>query len=435
MSNPFYRYDPDQCILCGRCVEACQNLQVSEVLSIDWERERPRVIWDNDVPINESSCVSCGHCVTVCPCNALMEKSMLGEAGYLTGVESGTLSKMIDVTNRSSPVTPRSSPSRKWKRNCAKRASRRQKRSARTAGLGAASTSGRRTAKSSRWIPRWTHRPTRSPPASKASSAGISSTATSAYVEPLIRRGDAFYPATWDEALDLIAKRFQEIRAEYGDDALAFISSSKMTNEENYLMQKLARAVMHTNNIDNCSRYCQSPATGGAAPDHGLRRRHRRHRTPRAGGPRHHRRRQPGGGPPGAFHAHSPGTKEARTEVDCGGRAEEHHGRARRLVPALPAGDGPRVALGCYQIHHRPRPPQRRIPAREGQQRGGVHRVDSEVHTRVHLRSHRLAKRTTHQSGRDDHGREGGVRLLGDGRDAAHWADRTRVQRFATCFW
>ncbi|HEY7976243.1 MAG TPA: 2Fe-2S iron-sulfur cluster-binding protein, partial [Ktedonobacterales bacterium] len=74
-SNPFYRYDPDQCILCGRCVEACQNLQVSEVLSIAWDRERPRVIWDADVPINESSCVSCGHCVTVCPCNALMEKS------------------------------------------------------------------------------------------------------------------------------------------------------------------------------------------------------------------------------------------------------------------------------------------------------------------------------------------------------------------------
>lgn len=86
-SHPFYRYDPDQCILCGRCVEACQNLQVSEVLSIDWNRDRPRVIWDNDVPINESSCVSCGHCVTVCPCNALMEKSMLGEAGYMTGLD------------------------------------------------------------------------------------------------------------------------------------------------------------------------------------------------------------------------------------------------------------------------------------------------------------------------------------------------------------
>ena len=56
--GPFYRYDPDQCILCGRCVEACQDIEVNETISIDWNREHPRVIWDNDVPINESSCVS-----------------------------------------------------------------------------------------------------------------------------------------------------------------------------------------------------------------------------------------------------------------------------------------------------------------------------------------------------------------------------------------
>src|SRR5699024_5342567 len=94
-SGSFYRYDPDQCILCGRCVEACQNVEVNETLMIDWEREQPRVIWDNDVPIDESSCVNCGQCVTVCPCNALMEKPMLGEAGYLTGTEPGTLRSMI----------------------------------------------------------------------------------------------------------------------------------------------------------------------------------------------------------------------------------------------------------------------------------------------------------------------------------------------------
>lgn len=102
-SHPFYRYEPDQCILCGRCVEACQDLQVNETLTIDWEREAPRVIWDNDVPIDESSCVSCGHCVTVCPCNALMEKSMLGEAGYLTGIPANMLGPMIDLTKEVEP--------------------------------------------------------------------------------------------------------------------------------------------------------------------------------------------------------------------------------------------------------------------------------------------------------------------------------------------
>ena len=69
-----FSYDPNQCILCGRCVEACQNLQGNEKLSIRWEDPYPRVLWDDGAPIGESSCVSCGHCVSVCPCNALMEQ-------------------------------------------------------------------------------------------------------------------------------------------------------------------------------------------------------------------------------------------------------------------------------------------------------------------------------------------------------------------------
>ena len=97
MSHPFYRYDPDQCILCGRCVEVCQDLQVNETLSIDWEREIPRVMWDDGKSINESSCVSCGQCATVCPCNALMEKSMLGEAGLMTAIPKDLLDPMVDL--------------------------------------------------------------------------------------------------------------------------------------------------------------------------------------------------------------------------------------------------------------------------------------------------------------------------------------------------
>src|SRR6202012_5772309 len=80
---------------------------------------------------------------------------------------------------------------------------------------------------------------------------------------PLIREHGQFRPAGWDEALALIARRFSEIKAESGPDALGFISSSKCTNEESFLLQKLARAVVGTNNVDNCSRYCQSPATMG----------------------------------------------------------------------------------------------------------------------------------------------------------------------------
>src|SRR6202023_326277 len=73
--------------------------------------------------------------------------------------------------------------------------------------------------------------------------------------------GGKFRQASWDEALSLVARRLSEIKANNGPDSLAFISSSKCTNEESYLMQKLARAVIGTNNVDNCSRYCQAPAT------------------------------------------------------------------------------------------------------------------------------------------------------------------------------
>ena len=85
-TNPFYRYDPDQCILCGRCVEACQNVQVNETLSINWEDPHPRVCGTAVRPsagVRVASPVA--HCVTVCPCNALMEKSMLGQAGFPHG--------------------------------------------------------------------------------------------------------------------------------------------------------------------------------------------------------------------------------------------------------------------------------------------------------------------------------------------------------------
>jgi formate dehydrogenase major subunit len=81
--------------------------------------------------------------------------------------------------------------------------------------------------------------------------------------QPLIREGSKFREASWEEALDLVARRMAEIKTKSGPDSLAFISSSKCTNEESYLMQKLARAVIGTNNMDNCSRYCQSPATVG----------------------------------------------------------------------------------------------------------------------------------------------------------------------------
>src|ERR1022692_4727596 len=268
-SNPFYRYDPNQCILCGRCVQACQDLQVNETLSIRWEDPHPRVLWDGGAPIAGSSCVSCGHCVTVCPCNALMENSMLGHAGYFTGLPPDTLDKMIKTVKDIEPETgygPILALS-------AAEAAMREHRIKRTktvcayCGVGCS-------------FDVWTRdrhilkiEPAQGP------ANGISTCVKGKFAwghinspdrltTPLIRvesthGTETFREASWDEALDLIAEKFTKIKKRHGPDALAFIASSKCTNEESYLMQKLARAVIGTNNIDNCSRYCQAPATMG----------------------------------------------------------------------------------------------------------------------------------------------------------------------------
>lgn len=263
-SNPFYRYDPDQCLLCGRCVEACQNVQVNETLSIDWEAPHPRVLWDGGSSIAGSSCVSCGHCVTVCPCNALMEKSMLGRAGFLTGLPKKTLRGMIDLVKKIEPEAGYGPILKISEVESAMRESqiRRTKTVCTYCGVGCS-------------FDVWTkdrHILKIAPEQGPAN--GISTCIKGKFgwdfinsadrlTTPLIRDGKRFRQASWDEALQLIARRLLEIKAASGPDAIGLISSSKCTNEESYLMQKLARAVVGTNNIDNCSRYCQAPATTG----------------------------------------------------------------------------------------------------------------------------------------------------------------------------
>ncbi len=263
MSHPFYRYDPNQCIACGQCVEVCQSLQVNETLSIDWEADIPRVKWDDGVSINDSSCVSCGQCVTICPCNALMEKSMLGEAGFMTAIDKPILDPMIDLVKEVEPgysgifaiseieAAMRDTRTRKTKTVCT------------FCGVGCSFevwTKGRKILKI---------QPSHDAPVNAISTCVKGKfgwdfvNSEERITTPLIRQGDAFVEATWDEALSLVAERLGGIKKEYGSNALGFISSSKITNEENYVIQKLARQVFETNNIDNCSRYCQSPASDG----------------------------------------------------------------------------------------------------------------------------------------------------------------------------
>lgn len=262
-SGSFYRYDPNQCILCGRCVEACQDLEVNETLSIDWDREQPRVIWDNDVPIDQSSCVNCGQCVTACPCNALMEKSMLGEAGYLTGTEPGTLRSMIELTKRVETgygslmsISDSESKMREARIN-------KTKTVCTYCGVGCSFdvwTKGRKILK----VQPQAHSPANGMSTCVKGKFGWDYVnSEERLTKPLIREGDHFRETEWEEAISYVARRFKEIKETSGPDALGFIATSKATNEESYLTQKFARQVIGTNNVDNCSRYCQSPATKG----------------------------------------------------------------------------------------------------------------------------------------------------------------------------
>jgi formate dehydrogenase major subunit len=264
MTNPFYRYDPNQCILCGRCVEACQNIQVNETLSIRWEDEHPRVLWDGGSTIGESSCVSCGHCITVCPCNALMEKSMLHEAGFLTSISDPALAGMIDLVKGVEPEIGYEAILQLSEAEAAMRETRlrRTKTVCTYCGVGCSFDVWSQDRHILKIEPL------------HGAANGISTCIKGKFgwghidnkdrlTKPLIREGEGFREASWEEALSLVARRLSEVKAANGPDALAFISSSKCTNEESYLMQKLARAVIGTNNMDNCSRYCQSPATEG----------------------------------------------------------------------------------------------------------------------------------------------------------------------------
>jgi formate dehydrogenase major subunit len=193
-----------------------------------------------------------------------MEKTMLGHAGFFTRLRKSTLNAMIDVVKGVEPETGYGSilqVSEVESAMCQDRV-RKTKTVCTYCGVGCS-------------FDVWTkdrHILKISPDNGPAN--GISTCIKGKFswghinspdrlTSPLIRENGQFRPASWDEALSLIARRFSEIKARSGPDSLGFISSSKCTNEESFLLQKLARAVIGTNNVDNCSRYCGSPATMG----------------------------------------------------------------------------------------------------------------------------------------------------------------------------
>src|SRR5438445_10582945 len=193
-----------------------------------------------------------------------MEKTMLGHAGFLTSLKKSALSGMIEVVKGVEPETGYGGILQVSEAEHAMREHRirKTKTVCTYCGVGCSFDVWTKDRHILKVAPE--HGPTNGISTCVKGKFGWDFVnSTDRLTHPLIREGGKFREATWDEALQLIARRFTEIKAQHGPDSLAFISSSKCTNEESYLMQKLARAVIGTNNIDNCSRYCQAPATTG----------------------------------------------------------------------------------------------------------------------------------------------------------------------------
>jgi formate dehydrogenase alpha subunit len=221
--NPFIERDLSKCILCGKCIRADQELVVEGAIDYIGRGFATRPATLNDVPLERSECTFCGTCVALCPTGALMEK----ERTY-----GGTTTTTVDT------VCPfcgcGCSLCLEVKDNHLVRA-RPDARSPVNHG-----TLCVRGAYGYDFV----HSPER-------------------LTMPLVKTNGNLQPASWEEALDRVATEFKRIKENYGADSLAILGSSKCTNEENYLLQRLARGVVGTNNIDNGSRLYSSASRVG----------------------------------------------------------------------------------------------------------------------------------------------------------------------------
>jgi predicted molibdopterin-dependent oxidoreductase YjgC len=216
-SNAMIERDLNKCILCGRCVRACNEVQVNEVIDFGYRGGKAKIVTAWDLPYGESECVFCGECVSVCPTGALTERQAKFKARpwklqkVRTTCAYCGVGCQLELNVAEGQVVKVTSDYRYGPPN-----------------FGSLCVKGR-------FGYDFIHHPER-------------------LKTPLVREKDSFREASWDEALELVAKKFSEIRSRYGADALAGLTSAKCTNEENYLFQKFFRAVLGTNNVDHCAR-------------------------------------------------------------------------------------------------------------------------------------------------------------------------------------
>ena len=219
-SNIFFSLNMADCILCGRCIDACQDTQHIGAIGINGRGPTAHIGVAFEAAWDDSICTSCGQCVSQCPTGAILPKQ---------GVPARVSSRAPKTT-----VTETTCPY--CGVGCGLRVHERDGRIVWVDGVPENSSSQAMTCVKGRFGLEFVHAPDR-------------------LTQPLVRRDGRLQPSTWDDALDLVARKFA---ASLG--TFAAIASAKASNEDGYAVQKFTRAVMGTNNIDHCSRLCHAPS-------------------------------------------------------------------------------------------------------------------------------------------------------------------------------
>lgn len=230
-SNPYFTYDPSKCIVCSRCVRACEEVQGTFALTISGRGFDSRVSPGMSESFLGSECVSCGACVQACPTATLTEKSV---------IEIGQPEHSVVTT-------------------CA------------YCGVGCAFKAEMRGEEVVRMVPYKDGKANRGHSCVKGRFAWGYTNHKERILKPMIRERieDPWREVSWDEAFSFAAAKMRGIQKKYGRDAIGGITSSRCTNEETYLVQKLIRAGFGNNNVDTCARVCHSPTGYGLATTFG----------------------------------------------------------------------------------------------------------------------------------------------------------------------
>ncbi len=227
--NRGIRFDADKCIKCGLCVKYCETVQMAEALTFTGRAHQLEVGTPFGEDLHLTACEACGGCIRVCPVGAMLDRQAVGQGRESDLTRVKTICPYCGVgCQMDLLVDPR------------------RNRIVRATATPEAPINGGNLCVKGHFGLDFVSSPER-------------------LTQPLLRTADGFRTATWEEAIGFVGRRLREIRDQHGPEALAFVSSARCPNEENYLVQKLARTAGATNNVDNCATSCHAPTVAGLA--------------------------------------------------------------------------------------------------------------------------------------------------------------------------